>query len=104
MIYRFGVKAFKSERYVVFDQTFFEKVCGQAFFEKGYDHADSRVFDQTQPLRRLTTPSSGVFDQTFFEKVCGQAFSQWFAFLIKLFLKKFVSKLFLKRVVITPAS
>jgi hypothetical protein len=32
-------------------------IFGQAFFEKGYDHAVSRVFDQT-----------------FFEKVCEQAF------------------------------
>jgi hypothetical protein len=24
----FGDKAFKSKRYIVFDQTFFEKVCG----------------------------------------------------------------------------
>jgi hypothetical protein len=45
----FGDKAFKSKRYAVFDQTFSKKVCGQAFFEKGCDHAASRVFgfDQT---------------------------------------------------------
>ena len=55
----FGGKALKSERYAVFDQTFFEKVCGQAFSQKVC------VFDQTQPLRRLTTPLLGVFDQTF---------------------------------------
>jgi hypothetical protein len=35
----FGGKTLKSKRYAVFDQTFFEKVCGQAFSEKGCDHA-----------------------------------------------------------------
>ena len=38
-------------------------IFGQAFFEKGCDHAASRVFDQTF--------SQKVCDQTFFEKVCG---------------------------------
>jgi hypothetical protein len=43
----FGDKAFKSKRYTVLDQTFFEKVCGQTFSEKGCDHAASKVLDQT---------------------------------------------------------
>jgi len=49
----------------VFDQTFFEKVCGQAFSQKGCDHAVSRV---------LIKLFSKVCEQAFFEKVCGQAF------------------------------
>jgi mannosyltransferase OCH1-like enzyme len=65
---RFGDKAFKSKRYAVFDQTFFEKVCGQAFSQKGCDHSASRDFDQTFSQKVC------VFDQTFFEKVCEQAF------------------------------
>jgi hypothetical protein len=43
-------------------------IFGQAFFEKGCDHAASRGFDQ--PFSQKVC----VFDQTFFEKVCGQAF------------------------------
>jgi hypothetical protein len=44
------------------------------FEDKAFESKRYAVFDQTQPLHRLTTPSPGVFDQTFFEKVCGQAF------------------------------
>ncbi|MGI5991489.1 MAG: hypothetical protein ACOX79_02390 [Methanosarcina sp.] len=79
----FGDKAFKSKRYAVFDQTFFEKVCGQAFshkicvfdqtfFEKVCEQAFfEKGCDQTQPLRRLITPSPGVFgfDQTFLKSL-----------------------------------
>jgi hypothetical protein len=61
----------------VFAQAFFEKACGQTFFEN--------VCVAPKPLRRFITPLSGVFDkaflkslqafvfdQTFFEKVCGR--------------------------------
>jgi hypothetical protein len=63
----FGDKSLKINP-TVFDQTFSQKVCGQAFFQKGFDHVASRVFDQTFSQKVC------VFDQTFFEKVCEQAF------------------------------
>ncbi|PAV12000.1 hypothetical protein ASJ81_08160 [Methanosarcina spelaei] len=40
----FGDKFFKSKRYLVFDQSFSEKVYAQAFFEKACDHAVTRDF------------------------------------------------------------
>jgi hypothetical protein len=43
------------------------------FGDKAFESKRYAVFDQTQPLHRLTTPSPGVFDQTFFEKVCDHA-------------------------------
>jgi uncharacterized protein (DUF697 family) len=60
----------------------FSKVCGQAFFEKGCDHAVDRVFDQTffkrfavKPFlkRVVITPLQRVLIKLF-SKVCGQAF------------------------------
>jgi hypothetical protein len=42
-------------------------IFGQAFFEKGCDHAD-RVWDKSLKINPT------VFDQTFSQKVCGQAF------------------------------
>jgi hypothetical protein len=42
----FGDKSLKINP-TVFDQTFSQKVCGQAFFEKGCDHAVAKGFDQT---------------------------------------------------------
>jgi hypothetical protein len=68
----FGDKAIKLKRCSVFDQPFFEKGC---------DHAVALLFDQTFSQKvcaqaffekACITPFS-VFDQTFFEKVCGQA-------------------------------
>jgi hypothetical protein len=43
-------------------------IFGQAFFEKGCDHAAARVFDQNF--------SQKVCGQAFFEKACDQTFSK----------------------------